>query len=246
VIFEEIKTVLFTHVSQTVLRKFAHEIFRHMHTLDTDFHLSTPSGVISVAYVRAVRGFQTTLFQLVFSVAPTLLELALVVNILSRKFSPVFAGLTLTTFITYLIFTIFLTQQRVKIRRELVDTDNVRNGFFIDSILNQEVVKLFNSERKELNRFDEYLKKIQQLNVDTTFSIALLNCGQAFLFGTGLVISLLVALHKVLQGKMSVGDLVAVNSMLLQLAIPFDFIGYTCKFERYNSNFVHECVCVYV
>lgn len=105
--------------------------------------------------------------------------------------------------------------------------DNRRNGFFIDSVLNHEVVKLFTNEQQEAERYDGYLKQLQDLSIATTYSIALLNLGQAAVFCVGLTSSLLIALHRVGLGTMSVGDLVAVNSMLLQLSIPFNFIGYT-------------------
>ena len=236
VVFSEIKTCLFTHVQQNVLRKFAFNIFSHLHSLDSEFHLETPSGVISVAYVRAVRGFQTMLFQLVFSVAPTLLELALVSQVLYRRFGPVFSWITLTTFSVYLLFTVWITQWRIGIRKELVDVDNVRNGFFIDSILNHEVVKLFTNEKQETARYDSYLSKIQDLSVSTTYAVALLNLGQAAVFCAGLTSSLLIALRRVAGGSMTVGDLVAVNSMLLQLSIPFNFIGYT--YQELRQSFV--------
>jgi ABC-type multidrug transport system fused ATPase/permease subunit len=229
VVCDEAKTCLFNYVSQNVLRKFAGNIFHHLHTLDSDFHLKTPSGVLSVAYLRSVKGFQNLMFQLIFSVAPTLLELVLVANVLNKRFSPVFAGITVATFASYLLFTIYVTQWRVRLRRELVVVDNARNGFLIDSLLNHEVVKLFNNEKLEEKRFDGYLGKLQQLSIDSTLAIGLLNLGQAVLFCTGLSASLLVALQQVQQGRMSVGDMVAVNALLLQLAIPFDFIGYTCK-----------------
>ena len=236
VVFSEIKTCLFTHVQQNVLRKFAFNIFSHLHSLDSEFHLETPSGVISVAYVRAVRGFQTMLFQLVFSVAPTSLELALVSQVLYRRFGPVFSWITLTTFSVYLLFTVWITQWRIGIRKELVDVDNVRNGFFIDSILNHEVVKLFTNEQQETARYDSYLSKIQDLSVSTTYAVALLNLGQAAVFCAGLTSSLLIALRRVGGGSMTVGDLVAVNSMLLQLSIPFNFIGYT--YQELRQSFV--------
>ena len=166
--FSEIKTCLFSHVTQNVLRKFANQIFSHLHSLDSDFHWQTASGTISVAYVRAIRGFQTILFQLVFTVAPTALELYLVSSILKNRCGPVFAGITLTTFFLYTLFTVWITEWRVKLRQDLVDVDNERNGFFIDSILNHEVVKLFTSEKSELARFDGYLGKIQDLNIQVT------------------------------------------------------------------------------
>lgn len=231
VVCAEIKTCLFIHVSQNVLRKFGGQIFRHLHSLDSAFHLGTPSGVISVAYVRAIRGFQTMLFQLVFSVAPTILELVMVSHILMNRFGGIFAGITLTTFCAYLAFTVWITQWRIHLRQEMVEVDNKRNGFFIDSILNHEVVKLFTNENREFDKFDGYLGRMERLNIDSTIAVAVLNVGQAFMFSMGLVASLLVAFKRVQCGMMSVGDLVAVNSMLLQLAIPFNFMGYTCKID---------------
>jgi len=236
VVCSEIKTCLFSHVSQNVMRKFANNIFSHLHSLDSEFHLQTPSGVISVAYVRAVRGFQTMLFQIVFSVLPTMLELALVSNVLYKRCGGVFAGVTLATFSIYLIFTVWITQWRINIRKEMVDIDNKRNGFFIDSILNHEVVKLFTNERRETNRFDTYLQRIQELSIESTYAIAVLNLGQAAMFCVGLTSSLLIALNRVQRGTMSVGDLVAVNSMLLQLSIPFNFMGFT--YQELRQSFV--------
>jgi ABC-type transport system involved in Fe-S cluster assembly fused permease/ATPase subunit len=244
-VFAEVKTCLFAHVSFNALRKFANQIFQHLHELDTEFHLKTPSGTISVAYVRAIRGFQTLMFQIVFSVIPAALELFLVSRILHKKCGPMFSTITLTTFTLYLLFTVWITQRRVKLRQELVDVDNARNAYFIDSILNHEVVKYFTSEEKESKKFDSYLFKIQKLNIDSTYAIALLNLGQTTMFCTGLTISLLIALKRVQTGLMSVGDLVAVNSMLLQLSIPFNFMGYTCKFYMYKLLVYFYCVNLY-
>ena len=137
VVFAEIKTSLFAHVSQNVLRKFANQIFAHLHSLDSEFFSATPSGVISQAYARAVRGFQTMLFQIVFSITPTLIELVLVCSVLYRRLGGIFSAITLGTFMSYLAFTVWITQWRVRVREKLVATDNARNGFFVDSILNQ-------------------------------------------------------------------------------------------------------------
>jgi len=227
VVCSEIKASLFAHVSQNVLKKFAYQIFCHLHALDSAFHLTTPSGVISVAYVRAVRGFQTMLLEIVFSIAPAILDLAMVSSVLYHRFGSRFSSITLLTFTFYLLYTIWMTQFRVKLRQELVEVDNKRNGFLIDSILNHEVVKLFTNEKREIQRFDSYLQRISKLSIDCTYLIALLNIGQAVLFSSGLVLSLLFALKQVTSGKMSVGDLVAVNAMLLQLAVPFNNMGYT-------------------
>ena len=178
------------------------------------------------------------LFQLVFSVLPTMLELALVSNILYKRCGSIFAGVTLTTFTVYLAFTVWITQWRIDIRKELVDVDNKRNGFFIDSILNHEVVKLFTNEKRETTRFDGYLERIQNLSIESTYAIAVLNLGQAAMFCIGLTSSLLIAANRVKMGSMSVGDLVAVNSMLLQLSIPFNFMGFTCTFHFLSFFFM--------
>jgi len=236
VVFSEIKTVLFAHVSQNVLKKFASQIFSHLHQLDSDFHLNTPSGVISVSYVRAVRGFQTFLFQIVFSVLPTVLELYLVSSVLFKKCGAIFSFITISSFSIYIAFTVWITQWRVRIRNELVDVDNARNGYFIDSILNHEVVKLFTNENREQTKFNNYLTRIQELSIETTYAIAVLNLGQAVMFASGLTLSLLTALKRVGDGTLSVGTLLAVNSMLLQLSVPFNFIGYT--YQELRQAFV--------
>jgi hypothetical protein len=238
VAFTELKTCYFSHVTQSILRKFAYQTFVHLHSLDSTFHLTTPSGVISVAYVRAVRGFQCLLLEIVFSIAPIIMDLSMVSMILYRKFGGLFSFITLVTFLFYLLFTVYMTSFRVKLRQSLVDTDNARNGFFIDSILNHEVVKLFTNEKHEITKFDNYLEKIQHLSIDCTSLIAKLNVGQSFLFSTGLSLSMLLALRQVMNVKMTVGDLIAVNGMLLQLAIPFNNLGYTCKNIEFTFNFV--------
>ena len=227
VVASEIKTCLFAHVSQNILRNFARNIFKHLHTLDSDFHLRTPSGTVSVAYVRAVRGFQTLLFQIIFSIAPTAIELFLVSSILFRRFGGPFAAVTIITFLSYLMFTIWITEWRVKLRQEMVSIDNARNGFFIDSILNQEMVKLFTNEKREEKRFDEYLSGIERLSIQSTYAIAALNLGQVAMFATGLTTSLILALKGIIKGTMTLGDLIAINALLIQLSVPFNSMGYT-------------------
>jgi ATP-binding cassette subfamily B protein len=236
VVFAEVKTSLFAHVSQNVLRKFANQIFAHLHSLDSEFFTATPSGVISQAYARAVRGFQTMLFQIVFSITPTLVELVLVCSVLYTRLGGIFSAVTLATFVSYLAFTVWITRWRVQLREKLVAVDNARNGFFVDSILNQETVKLYTQESREGARFNTYLQSMADLQIQSTYAIAALNLGQAVLFTTGLTASLIIALHRVSAGLMSVGDLIAVNASMLQLSIPFNFIGYT--YQELRQSYV--------
>ena len=155
---------------------------------------------------------------------------------LFKRCGLVFSGITFATFSIYLAFTLWITQWRVRVREDLVSVDNARNGFFIDSILNQETVKLYTQEKKEGKKFDSFLSDLQRLQIESTYAIAALNFGQALIFCSGLTISLLIALQRVSSGLMSVGDLIAVNASLLQLSIPFNFIGYT--YQELRQSFV--------
>lgn len=227
VIFAEVKTCLFSHVWNDLIRNFAKSIFAHFHTLDSTFHMNQPSGILSVAYVRAIRGFQSVVFQTAFSVVPTMLELAMVAIVFFKKFGQIFSSITVMTFLIYSVFTVIVTEWRVSLRKRQVSVDNKRNAFLIDSLLHHETVKLFTSEKTELFKFDSYLSKLQNLSIKSTYAVGLLNVGQALIFCAGLSVMLLTGLQRVKAGTMSIGDLVAVNTMLLQLAIPFNYIGFT-------------------
>ncbi len=173
---------------------------------------------------------------------PSALELVMVSSILYTRCGRVFAALTMTTFALYLAVTVAITRWRMTLRRQAVSTDNARNGYFIDSILNQETVKLFCGEERESATFDGYLRVIERLAVKSTLAIAVLNVGQVLVFCVGLTLSLLLAWRQVQVGRMTVGDVVAVNAMLLQLAIPFNFMGYTCTCVRvYMCAYVGVC-----
>eukprot|EP00613_Pedinella_sp_CCMP2098_P071695 CAMPEP_0171920786 /NCGR_PEP_ID=MMETSP0993-20121228/19555_1 /TAXON_ID=483369 /ORGANISM="non described non described, Strain CCMP2098" /LENGTH=736 /DNA_ID=CAMNT_0012557923 /DNA_START=9 /DNA_END=2215 /DNA_ORIENTATION=+ len=236
VAFNELKTATFAHVSQRALRRFSNSIFSHLHVLDASFHNANPSGLLSVAYVRGVRGFQAVLFQLVFAVVPTILELGITAAVLTRRCGPKYALATLATFVSYCAFTSGMTEWRMRIRRKLVAVDNDRNAYFVDAMANSETVKLFANEKHELNRFDGYLGQIQALNIQNTYAIAVLNVGQAVIFSAGLTAVMLFTAIEVKAGLMSIGNIVAVNGLLLQLQQPFNFIGYT--YQEIRQGFV--------
>lgn len=227
IVFAELKTCFFVNYSQCILRKFALETFEKLHLLDSNFHLNNPSGVISVSYIRALRGFQQLLFQFVFSVLPTISEFLLVSLALYKRYGLTLASITMATFLLYIVFTVWITQFRINLRKKLVRWDNHRNAFLIDTLRNHESIKLFNSLPYELKTFNFLLKKIEHLNIFSTYTIGGLNIGQAILFGIGLSISLFASLKKLKDGVFSVGDLIAVNGLMLQLAVPFDLLGYT-------------------
>jgi hypothetical protein len=166
VLCAELKTCLFVNVSQRVLKDFSLSIFSHLQTLDSAFFLTKPAGVISVAYVRAIRGLQQFLFQLVFSVAPILLELGMVAYILFTRFGGLFAVITVGTFALYLSYTIWITQLRTRLREKLISVDNDRNAFFLDALGNHEVVQLFTNEQQAVRKYDRYLQGSTMFCVD--------------------------------------------------------------------------------
>lgn len=186
--------------------------------------------------MRGVRGFQAVLFQLVFAVVPTALELGITAAVLARRCGPKYALATLATFVSYCTFTSWMTEWRMRIRRKLVDVDNERNAYFVDVMANAETVKLFANERHEAARFDAYLGSIQKYNVRNTYAIAVLNVGQALIFSCGLTVVMLFTAIEVAAGRMSVGNIVAVNGLLLQLQHPFNFVGYT--YQEIRQGFV--------
>jgi ABC-type transport system involved in Fe-S cluster assembly fused permease/ATPase subunit len=236
VLLNELKTVTFAHISQSALRRFSNTIFGHLHVLDNRFHHDNPSGLLSVAYVRGVRGFQAILFQLVFAVVPTMAELIITATVLTRRCGSKYALATLATFVTYCSYTSLITEWRMKIRRALVDVDNSRNAYFVDSMANSETVKLFSNEAHEAAKFDRFLGAIHFYNLRNTYAIALLNVGQAAIFSLGLTLVMFFTAAEVAAGRMTVGNIVAVNGLLLQLQQPFNFIGYT--YQEIRQGFV--------
>ena len=223
----ELRTVAFTRVSQTAQRAFSGTLFRRLHELDASFHASNPTGLLAVAFSRGVGGFRSLLFQLLFSVLPVALELGLSTVVLARKFSPLLAGVTLLTFALYAAWTAVMVEVRIRLRKRLARLDNAKAAYLVDSLGGTEAIKLVGTEDAESARFDCFLRSIASTTVRSTELMAVLNAGQAIIFGGGLLASLMIAASGYRAGRLSVGDVVAVNGLLLQLARPMDFIGYT-------------------
>ena len=226
-IANEGRTVAFTRVSQRSQRAFSQDLFRRLHALDATFHLKSPTGLLAVAFGRGVNGFRSLLFQLLFSILPTLLELGLSCTILARRFSPSLAGVTLLTFGLYAAWTAAVVEMRIRLRKRLAKLDNAKAAYLVDSLGGTESLKMVGGEAAELGRFDTFLREIASTQVRSTEFMALLNAGQATIFGAGLLGAMLLAARGFFAGALSLGDVVAVNGLLLQLARPMDFIGYT-------------------
>ena len=223
----ELRTIFFTRVSQASQRAFSSTLFTKLHALDSNFHTSNPTGYLTVAFGRAVNGFRSLLFQLLFSILPTLLELSLSCTILAKRFSPLLAGVTLLTFTLYAGWTAAMVEFRIRLRKRLARLDNAKAAYLVDSLTGEEAVKTIGGEASEMQRFDQYLQTIAKTTVKSTQLGALLNAGQALIFGCGLLAAMLIAARGYSLGRLSLGDVVAVNGLLLQLSRLMDFIGYT-------------------
>ena len=223
----ELRTVAFTRVSQSAQRGFQKELFGRLHQLDASFHAVNPTGLLAVAFARGVNGFRSLLFQLLFSILPVALELILTCSVLAKKFSPALAGVTLLTFALYAAYTAAVVETRIRLRKRLARLDNARAAYLVDSLGGTEAIKIVGAESAELSRFDCFLKKIASTSVRSMELGAVLNAGQAIIFASGLLATMLIAASGFRAGRLSIGDVVAVNGLLLQLARPMDFIGYT-------------------
>mmetsp|Transcript_23884 Transcript_23884/g.73545 ORF Transcript_23884/g.73545 Transcript_23884/m.73545 type:complete len:661 (-) Transcript_23884:125-2107(-) len=219
----EVRSLCYAAASQQATRRYARKLFDAMHELGSSFHARRPTGFLSVAFSRGARGFQSLLGQLLFSIGPTFIELVLSAIVLAEKFGPQIGGITLLTFALYAFYTAKVVDVKVKVRRRIVDLDNAKNAYLVDSLACHETVKVFDNRKIETQRFDHFLRRMVAAFVASTRVGSLLNVGQAVIFSSGLALALL----KVAQTAPTVGDVVAVNALLLQLAQPMNFLGYT-------------------
>ncbi len=229
VAFGELRDAVFAKVVQRAIRKAALRTFRHLHSLSLRFHLARQTGGLSRAIERGTAGIDSLLWYMLFNILPTLIEIALVCGILWAFFDASFAVVTFLCVACYIGYTLAVTEWRLKYRREMNQTDQEANARAIDSLLNYETVKYFGNEAYEARRFDAALARYEQASVASRTSLSLLNVGQALIIGAGLGALMAMAGHGVLKGRMSVGDFVLVNTYLIQLYTPLNFLGFVYR-----------------
>lgn len=229
VLFGQLRDIFFERVSQRAMRSAGISTFRHLHSLSLRFHLQRHTGGVSRDIERGTRGIYNILGYAIFNVIPTLLEIALVTVLLLRQFDWRFATITLITMIVYITFTVVITEWRTRIVRQMNETDAAANARAIDSLLNYETVKYFGNEEFEAQRYDASLRRYEDASVQSESSLGLLNGAQSLVIAGGLTALMWLAAQGVVDGKLSLGDLVMVNTLLLQLSIPLNFLGMTYR-----------------
>lgn len=227
--FGELRDAVFTRVAQRAIRLAGLRTFRHLHRLSLRFHLERKTGGISRAVERGTKGIEFLLRFMLFNILPTLLEIMLVCGILWYLYGPFYALLTLGTLLIYIFWTTLITEWRLKFRRTMNDMDSEATTKAIDSLLNFETVKYFGNEDHEASRFDRALQTYEQAAVQSGTSLALLNIGQGVIIACGVSGAMIMAGYGVVDGTMTVGDFVLVNSYLIQVFMPLNFLGFVYR-----------------
>jgi len=227
--FSEIRDATFAKVAQRSLRQVGLKIFDHLHHLSLRFHLERQTGGLTRAIERGTKSIETLLTFLSFSILPIIAEILLVSTFLWIMYDFYFAIITLLTMAIYIIFTLKLSEWRISYVRKMNENDSQSQTKAIDSLLNYETVKYFNNEYHEKERFDQSLRLYEKAAVQSKISLSYLNIGQVFIISVGLIAVMILASQQVIQKTMTVGDLVAVNTFLIQLYIPLFNLGFAYR-----------------
>jgi ATP-binding cassette, subfamily B, heavy metal transporter len=223
--FTELREYLFAKVTQRAVRTIALKTFRHLHALSLRFHLARQTGGLTRDVERGTRGISTLIGYTLFSILPTLIEIALVSAILIARYDVWFIGITLAALLLYIIYTVTITEWRTGFRRQMNELDSKANTRAIDSLLNYETVKYFNNEEFEARRYDESLQRWEEAAVRSQTSLSLLNIGQSAIIAVAVTLIMWRATLGVVEHTMTIGDLVLVNAFMIQLYIPLNFLG---------------------
>ena len=224
-LFTELRELVFAKATEGAARRISLEVFQHLHALSLRFHLERQTGGMTRDIERGTRGVHSLISYSLYSIIPTLIEVAFVLTLLAVKFDVWFAGITIIALVFYILFTVTVTEWRTQFRKQMNELDSTAHSRAIDSLLNYETVKYFNNEAFEAQRYDENLERYRRAAVKSQRTLSLLNTGQQLIIAIGLVAMLWRATQGVVDGRMTLGDLVMVNAFMIQLYIPLGFLG---------------------
>ncbi|MBV9891993.1 MAG: ABC transporter ATP-binding protein/permease, partial [Rhizobacter sp.] len=224
-LFTELREFLFYPVAARIARRVSLQAFQHLLSLSLRFHLERQTGGVSRDIERGSRSIQSLLNYTIYNILPTLVEIAMVVVLLSAKFDAWFAAITFGALVLYVGFTVSITEWRTAFRRAMNEQDSKANTRALDALLNYETVKYFSNEAFEHARYDDNLQRLEKASVKSQTSLSLLNLGQSLIIATAVTLLVWRATVGVVAGTMTLGDLVLVNALMIQLYIPLNFLG---------------------
>jgi ATP-binding cassette subfamily B protein len=224
-LFTELRELVFAKATEGATRSIALQVFGHLHALSLRFHLERQTGGMTRDIERGTRGVQSLISYSLYSIIPTLIEVAMVLALLGTQFDMGYVWITLVALVLYITFTVVVTEWRTKFRREMNELESTSQTRAIDSLLNYETVKYFNNEAFEGRRYDEALEKLRRARIKSQTTLSMLNTGQQLVIAVALVLMLYRATQGVVNGEMTLGDLVMVNAFMIQLYIPLGFLG---------------------
>jgi ABC-type transport system involved in Fe-S cluster assembly fused permease/ATPase subunit len=224
-VFTELRELIFAKVSFGAARQIALQVFKHLHELSLRFHLERQTGGLSRDIERGTRALQSLVSYSLYTILPTLIEVLLVLGILGWRFDWGYVWITLGALAAYTVFTITVTEWRTRYRREMNELDSKAHTRAIDALLNYETVKYFNNEAFEAARYDQGLEAYRRAQLKSQTTLSLLNTGQQLIIAVSLVAMLWRATQGVVDGRLTLGDLVMINAFLIQLYIPLNFLG---------------------
>ncbi|MEO8756185.1 MAG: ABC transporter ATP-binding protein/permease [Devosia sp.] len=238
--FQQLRDIMFAGVGQHAVRKLAFQTFEHLHRLSLRFHLARRTGGLSRIIERGTKGIETIVRFMVLNIAPTLVEFAVTSVIFIVMFGITYLGVLVITIWLYLWFTIRASNWRISIRRDMNESDTDANSKAVDSLLNFETVKYFANEKMEAQRFDRSMEKYERSAIRIWTSLGFLNFGQAVIFYAGVIVIGILAVQGVLAGHLTIGDFVLLNTFLMQIYRPLNFIGFVYREIRQGLTDIEE------
>ncbi len=233
-LFNELRDVLFARVRYRAIQKLSTRVLEHLHQLPLRFHIERQTGSITRDLERGTQSLSSIINYMVFIILPTIVELGLVAAILLGAYALKFSFVTLITIVLYIVFTLSVTNWRMKYRHEMNRLDSQANSIAVDSLLNYETVKYFNNERYELERYGNTLSQWENAAVKSITTMSMLNFGQALIIAVGVTLIMIFAATGVATGTMTLGDLVLVNALMLQLFVPLNTLGIVYRQITYS------------
>ena len=224
-LFTELREFLFYPVAARIARRVSLEAFEHLLALSLRFHLERQTGGVSRDMERGSRSIQSLLNYTIYNILPTLVEITLVISLLSAKFDGWFAAITFGALVLYIVFTITVTEWRTGFRRAMNEQDSKANTRAVDALINFETVKYFSNERFEQDRYDDNLRRLEKASIKSQTSLSVLNLGQSLIIASAVTLLVWRATVGVVEGTLTLGDLVLVNALMIQLYIPLNFLG---------------------